>query len=393
MPLISHFQSKTEDSSSHSSYTTTMQGYGNSSVLDNTTGEGLVTTEKALRLYNAARLIVIITGPILLIAGVVCNTIALVILQKRKLNLNFSSYLSALAVCDSAFLICSVTTWVTYTMTGQNLAVKISCNLVYFLNYFPADLSAFILVALSLDRVLKIYLPTRKAVLNRLFRPKFVILGLVVLSMLANWHTLGGLKVDEGNNTVFSSCVGKTTGVNTYNQLHLYILDNIFYSVAPSLLIICFNTMIVMKVLSHSRVIQSRRSPDSIYVQASEHRRRREDYVTKAALTVTFTFVLFTTPVGIVFMLEPQADDLESYAMWFLVLQIAGIFMHLNHCVNMMLYCLIGPQFRAQFCRLFRRPRRVAPDQGVHVIVMPAVRSQVEQHFKAMTHHPTQLNC
>ena len=312
---------------------------------------------EAASLYAAADLTMVILGPILLVGGVTCNTVALIVLQKKKLNLHFSTYLSALAVCDSIFLICSLTSWITYTATGIDLAVTISCNLMYILNYYPAHLSSFILVALSFDRFCKIYFPMRKCILNR---PKHVIPTLVLLVIIGNWHMLGGLKEQPGS--PYLSCTGKNTIIQNYNSFHFDLLDSLFYSYAPSVLIVCLNTLILVRIYSHRRPIVQSGFPDAIQRFAAEQRRRRDDRVTRAAITVTFVFVFLTLPISIVFLLEPDSNYPLAHARWYLIALIMSIIMHLNHCINILLYCFVGPSFRAEFYKLFMH-RKVAPLQ------------------------------
>ena len=359
------------NTTANSSEKTTIQDCYNSSNLCESNDTNAQMSAEAASLYATANMLMVILGPILLVGGVTCNTVALIVLQKKKLNLHFSTYLSALAICDSIFLICSLTAWIMYTAAGINLPVTVSCNMFYILHFYSAHLSSFILVALSFDRFCMIYFPTRKFILNK---PKHVIPILGLLVIVGNWHMLGGLKEQPGN-PLYSSCKGKNTAIENYHTIYVSLLDSLFYTYAPSVLIICLNTLILVRIYSRRGPIVQSGFPDSIQNFAAEQRRRREDRVTRAAITVTFVFVLLTLPLSIDFLLEPDGNYPLDHARWYLVAQILNVIMHLNHCVNILLYCLVGPSFRAEFCKLFMR-KRVGPLPQPQVFAMQVVQEQ-----------------
>ena len=342
--------------------------YSNGYRSNNTNDQISVEAES---IYAAANILMTILGPILAVGGVTANTFAFIVLQKKKFNLHFSTYLSALAVCDSIFLICSLTVWITYTATGIDLAVTVSCNLVYILFCPPSHLSSFLLVAISFDRLYTIYFPMRKCTWNK---PKYVIPTLVLLVIICNWHMLGGLK-EQPENRPYLSCIGKNTAIQNYNAIFLWLLDSLFYTYGPSVFIVCLNTLILIRIYSRKRLVVQRGFPDSIQSFASEQRRQRRDRVTRAAITVTFVFVLLTLPVNIVCLLEPDKNYPLAYAKWYLAIQIAVIIMYLNHCINILLYCLAGPSFRAEFCNLFLRSK-VTPLQQPQIFVMQRIQEQ-----------------
>lgn len=128
---------------------------------------------------------IIYTG-LLVIVGLFGN--AYCVIQLRSTNLRrfaLSSYLFALAVSDSCFLL-SLTMLFFYNLGYAILSYPTLCQFTYYISYLSCFLSGWYIVALSIERCIAVYRPIRSYVSNIYSRSIVVICWITVLGMVLN---------------------------------------------------------------------------------------------------------------------------------------------------------------------------------------------------------------
>ena len=215
--------------------------------------------------------------------------------------------------------------------------VIVSCKIVSFLNYFAAQVSAWVRVFICLDRYLS---------LSRLHKTWFgqsksvliIIASIVSIFFVLNVHIL------------LFACYTKADGSIDTNS-HLYAVYPMWdfinlgvYNTVPFMLMSMFNSGVIYHLI-HLRQTST--------VQNSRIHHRS---ISVTLVITTCLFLLMTTPATISFAFF---IDTTSYT----VLHLLDCILYTYHILSFPLYLLTFTEFRHESLRLLklRPPRRVEP--------------------------------
>lgn len=290
------------------------------------------------------------------------------------LPLSFAGhYLLSLAVADSVFLVGEFLRWLN-TPNMHHLGVYIyfmdtndfMCRSVFFVRYVSKLASAWITVAITIERFLTIAFPLKVA---RISTPKSakITIGLVwlvslVMGMFPLW-TVAVLPYSEYPHT---ACLLSNEDLyNVFNWISLRIGSLLL----PGFLMLVFTILIGIYLGRATDVRLRKLSTSSAKCWASSGRRKTvwplERQLIVMLLAVAISFVVFRLPYAVTFYLNhykrrlfPGIDVWGRYRIYF-AYKMTDIFVSVNYASNFFLYCWCGSTFRKQLRTLFqsRRPR------------------------------------
>ena len=195
-------------------------------------------------------LIVGIYTPIM-VFGVIGNTLSFVVMVKKTRRSSTHNYLSTLCVMDTLFLVSSVIGWLIEHFWDIDTRLAIDCNFVYFFNRVPKHMSSWLLIAITMERLLVVYLPTKAKVITQVKAARVTIGALLVLMVAFEWLSLGAYK-DDGKSYSFNPCQGRSPRLQVYVDQHAWVRAAV-YSFIPSVMLVIINAAIATKFVMASR--------------------------------------------------------------------------------------------------------------------------------------------
>ena len=330
-------------------WTTQGNNMTDSQIHQNTTGSGLVAT---CALPQLATTLWKVGAPIIIVMGTLFNILTIIVLlRKRMRSLSYSRYLIVLAVCD--ILALNVGLLRHYIREVMKVDIRYlsdaGCKIHVFLVYFFTQFSAWILSYLTIKRFIAVWFPFKAKVFCT---PKkgtaaLVAIGVSLLAINAHFFwTMGLISFPLGPNEEKHLC-----GISDpeYLIFHSYIwpwVDAALSSYIPFIVMIVCNSLIIAKLL------QSKMNKKKTGGQSS-----RTHMKTMAAmlLSITFSFLILTTPISIY--------EAGSYLWWseeiykpcnnlILFWPIVNLLFYLNNAINFLCYCVSWPSFRREVMRM-----------------------------------------
>ena len=294
--------------------------------------------------------LLLVLCPVLLLVGSVGNVLSLVVLSRRNLRVSvITPYLLALAVFDTSMLYSGLLHDWFSAIKGQQIRFvsSVLCKIQLFLLVVSKWMSAWILGAVSVHRLLSVVLPLRTRLWFTYNAGVVVICTLAVFAGGVNTHfffTHGYAAVRIGNVTHHLHCAK----LHPYFAMRIWPwMDFILGSLIPFMLILCCNVLIA------TRIRQLKRQRDAL----SEHRNEgvqgeaKTRSMTIMLLTTSALFLILTAPMMIYFIGRPywrKDATPHIYAKLDLVFASANILQYSNHAANFYLYFLSGKEFRRQ---------------------------------------------
>ncbi|CAH1796313.1 unnamed protein product [Owenia fusiformis] len=303
--------------------------------------------------YKASEAIWKYVSPFLIFGGLIGNTLSIVVLMCSKMRQTTSSlYLSTLAVSDSLVLVLGLGRHWMRSVVGTDIreVEEWLCKAHLFLLYSAVDFSAWILVAVTIDRVITVYFPLQSKRISTRTSTCVTMVVIFVVILLINGHFL------FTHGTFYLDWYG-----TVYTYLCTYIDDNDFFhntiwtwldlsvaSLVPFLMLIICNTLIIVKLMRS----QKRRQEMNVSSSRTDHTRS----MTIMLLAISFIFVILTSPIVIYLKGHQESTKDRSplaEARDKLVWAIVNMFLYLNNAINFFMYCLSGGRFREEMRKLF----------------------------------------
>ena len=288
--------------------------------------------------------------PISLLVGVVGNTLAIITLVRMR-NTSGTYFLIALTLADFGVL----TSWATFWLQHKFSPVFMNyydygCKIVLFVFYSSIHGSVSILVTMTAERFIVVWFPFQA---KTICKKKNCIIAIVLVSVVIlsinshNLFTRQLIHIGNGTSVCLESNIAKID--MPHGHFHVYVwpwIDATIYSFFPIISIFTLNTLIIGKI----------KSADKMTGKNTKESKSQSDQITKTLLIVSFAFLILTSPIGIMLLVEKSwqfQDDPYQYAVWRVLRSIAGLMECMNHSINFFLYCLGGERFRRAVARLF----------------------------------------
>ncbi|XP_052706715.1 growth hormone secretagogue receptor type 1-like [Crassostrea angulata] len=326
-------------------------------ILSSQEGQDFINedTTDLFRTHKLQRNLKLYLSPILLVIGLIGNTLSFVFLRydkEKKMSIN--AYLSALALADIMVLISGLLSLWVQEVTGVDFfrSVDISCKVWNVIAFTSSIFSVWLIVAITAERFIVVCFPLAAHRICNKNRAIGIIVFLLVFSVCFNAHFL----VTTGIVNIGSSRLcDALDGYKTFIRKVWTWVDATMYCFFPLFIISALNTVIISKVITATkkrRNLQHLKRSTSVGLK---QRQRRDIKLNVMLLTVSITFCISSTPMVILMVTEvlfqKNASPRKSAAL-LLARTICELLMYVNHSINFFLYCISGQSFTKIFMKL-----------------------------------------
>ena len=325
---------------------------------------------ESLPMYRASVELKRVCLPFIIAAGTFGNVV--VVLIQRRFPSNHRSclsvYFTALAVSDTMALWTAwfwvletfgVTLSVEYHLhrNYSDVVVDALCRVRVWAAYTFGQISAWILVSMTIHRALSIVLPHRTNKFLTQTSTWNVVVFIVLLCTLSNAHIFYGHSLRPANDGQTAVCFFSFVN-GRYGDFfsRLWVWEDIVVAVfLPFTCLIVTNSVLVRKVGQSLREARENLADGRSDQFAS--REKKMSSMTLTLIAMSIAFLVLTSPVCVYMILERTlADDMvrdvRVRAASELGFSVGMVMWFTNVAINFYLYCLTGARYRAEFLRL-----------------------------------------
>lgn len=295
-------------------------------------------------------------SPVMLILGTIGNVFSILILTRKSLRIQATTavYLVALSLNDLAVLYTGLFRnwiWITFGIDFRHFSEP-GCKVHMWMTYNTLDVSAWILVVVTLERVGLVWHPQKIKFRCNKNTAVIVLLSVIGSIMLVNSHVLygiGNVVKEENNQTVLRLCTFEN---ETYQRFYMQMwhwIDLVKFNAIPFLIIFFGNICIIAKV--YKRKLNAKVLP-----LGTQHFSKANS-LTITLIVLNTTFLISSTPISIYLALyDTWSLNATNHTNARLVLAwaIVNLLMYANNTINFFLYCFSGRNFRQEVKRLCR---------------------------------------
>ncbi|XP_069669921.1 thyrotropin-releasing hormone receptor isoform X2 [Periplaneta americana] len=295
---------------------------------------------------------------IVIALGTVGNCISVLVFFTTKLKkLSSSFYLAALAVSDTGFLISLFATWLnSFGVSLFNTSGL--CEMNIYLTFVCSFLSAWFVVAFTVERFIAVRYPLRRPSMCTVARAKIVLASLTVLALILYVPSIWLAQIKTHDDKPICDLNPQ------YTELALVInhVDFVVTFILPFFMIATLNAWISLMVWQLARIRRGltltsthiRRDSNCRLPQHSVRSSGSQTKVTKMLLVVSTVFLCLNLPSYVLRVrLYVQGSESKSQQENLPILQhVAHVLFNSNFGINFVLYCVSGQNFRRAFCSL-----------------------------------------
>lgn len=294
-------------------------------------------------------------APTLIIVGTISNVLMIIVLMaSRKMRSQTNSvYLTCLAVLDIIILNTGLLRH--YIKNTKDYDIRLqstaACRLHIFIVYFTIQFESWVLVNLTLERLLAVMLPHK---LRIIFSKKkaaiyLFITGIILFTL--NLHYFFFFHIRNYSDAVpIQMCLNDVEYTYFYDNVWAW-LDLLFASLIPFMVIFISNIMIIIRVILKKRLAKTSGSSFKM------------TNMTASLLVVSFLFLLTTSPICIFLLINFDMESEEEHFYVSMIFDILNLIYYINNSINFFLYCITSRRFRQQFLIVFKiRSARVSTE-------------------------------
>ena len=271
-----------------------------------------------------------------------------------------SVYAAALGVADNIFLGTLVPYYV-YSWTGNSdMYSKVWNGKLYlYLYYTSCYISVWLVVAMSVDRLIIVRFPLHAARLCSIKKTKIAIaviyLAVFIPCIYMLVFTDDVIILDSGSFPTFTD-----KGAELYQYRIVPWVDVVFYLLVP-LSLMCFTNILIVHELRKISRIKLVETPQGFTGKSKSGKPKHvasktEIQMTVMATTICVAFFVFMIPLFITYVavwaFGSELSEEESVA-WNNALAITVMLPAANSGTNFLLYCFAGRKFREELVELF----------------------------------------
>ncbi|ELU16410.1 hypothetical protein CAPTEDRAFT_213630 [Capitella teleta] len=297
--------------------------------------------------------------------GLICNTLSIGVFAASPAlrRTTTGHFLIALSAADFCFLFGELLRWMnnqpgSHQFPGPNFANEhwFWCKFMHSLRYSSKLASAWVTVAITLERFITIRFPLQVATISRPTRARFLIALIAMAACLLCVYPFWTVGLKDWQSKLY--CL--ITNRKVYENWSMVVL-RFGTLVIPSICIIILTSLIICNLQkAHTRRChyqEGQQVPTSIQRQ-----------LTFMLLAVAISFVILRLPNAIAYYFNhykrnmwPSLTMLNSNRI-FVAYKVTDIIATTNYCLNFFLYCVCGSVFRRQVavcCRCGGNNRRL----------------------------------
>ena len=298
--------------------------------------------------------------PIIFAFGVTGNILTLFVVRRMGVkNQPTLVFITFLAITDCVVLCIGLPNyWISYVFDfSLRGASNVNCKLYLFFIYTSMQYSSWILVGVSVERLIKTYFPFRY---RRLFTNKKAVIGLIFtlcLLCLIDGHLLFTNGINEYTE---GECGSLNEKQFWFDEKVFVYIDFTFLSALPFLAMLSCNIFIAKTL----RKIQVERRT-MVRRESRKRANRVSVKMTKMLLVCTSFFLVATAPISVYFILDSyltpkyeEQNDLRSQARMELAWTISYLLQFTNYSINFYLYTAVNSRFLKELKALMQcQPR------------------------------------
>ncbi|XP_060576933.1 C-C chemokine receptor type 1-like [Ruditapes philippinarum] len=316
--------------------------------------------------------------PVMIVLGTVGNSLSIIVLTRKSIRSSTTAvYLTVLAFSDLIVLYAGLLRqWIIYLFDVDiRKLTEFGCKINIWLVYSSLHFSAWILIVLTMERVISAWLPHKARTLCKRKSAIALVNCLGVFILGLNSHMLYGMvfkySFDDDGNLQYAKCVEIDENYDVFFNKTWPWIDFCAFCFIPFSVILIGNALILIKVLASRRKVISQVVP--IRKDGRDHlagRKTKQASMPVLLFTLNIVYLLSTSPVsiyniGYTFWIK-NANQQET-AVLDLWLAVVNIFMYVNNSLNFFLYCLSGTKFRREVRRIicvWRQGKGIRSKQG-----------------------------
>ena len=312
--------------------------------------------QKSSTMYETERKIIGSVLFVVIVLGVGGCILSLLVWTKgRQRNTSTAKFLSALAAVD--LLVLSVSAMDFFIYLIWKLSVKdeniYACKILVFIIYTLQSLSSWILVCVTVERVIGVWRPHKLKVICTKGKA-YLISGVtaIVIILIYLPTVITSDLVIFGGNLKYCYVSSDPIHVETFLWMDLVILY-----IAPWIILLICNTLILFKIGLKQRdrkrkfVTMRRRSDKTLSA------------VTTRIVAMNLAFCCCNAPIVILDLIQYTSDS-QVHIQHYILRHIFQLLMYINNSINFVLYSTFGTSFRQDLVDLLfpsrRRSRRLS---------------------------------
>ena len=293
------------------------------------------------------RTIIIYIYPIIIFTGTLGNVLSFAVLMRRSMrDTSVYFYLAMLAIADLCVLYVSgLRAWARQVFEVELLHTsQFGCKSVMLLFLVSLHMSAWLVVAMTVDRFVAVWFPFKASELCVVHRARLVCAVSFVLILVYNLHVLFTVNLHDLGYKLHCGAMR-----DDYFMTAIFpTMKLVSYSILPFTLVLLFNGAIILRLWLSSSLIRGSHGESARRGTNPQHK------ITVMLLIVSFVWLVLTGPFTLEPLLRLDGDrGGRSLARLYLSKSICFLMLYTNHSINFYIYCVTGRKFRLQLLEMF----------------------------------------
>ena len=292
-------------------------------------------------------------SPVIIVVGTVGNVLSIIVFCQKGLRVkSTSAFLIGLAVVDTLVLFTGLLRWWISELLSIDIRIfsLVGCKTHIFLTYAAIHCSAWILVAVTIERFISVFLPMKSRQICTRHRAIVSMVAIIVFLTALNAHFFWSYTLNtSAQNVTYCEFDIRYEG---FAYMTWPWIDAFVASYIPFAVMLVCNVAIISKLINATLM---RKSSMNVGRNVSN----KMGTLTAMLLTLNLIFLLTTSPIAIFLAFQEhfEVDTPISKARFELAWYVVLILQHSNSALNFFLYCLSGARFRKEFVALLCRRR------------------------------------
>ena len=285
-----------------------------------------------------------ITVPLILVVGLIGNLVTMSVMQRKSFEKHLFRYMiTALAVSDSVLVILApfnkmfVIEWLGFDFRSYS---QLTCKTFFWFWRNAKMTSSWFIVLVSIERFIAVWFPFKsRQLVTKQFFWFSILLNYV---MAATFNTIWVYLTDS---VVNGTCqVNKSLNGNVKMEQFFVILGTCLYSIVPSILIVCLNTLTIRRLVNQRKSL--------VQVTSKSNKAKETSMITIMLACNSLAFVMLVVPITLMhcYALFTGSSDLytSKEPITATMREITQTLEQLNYAINFILYSACSTTFRKE---------------------------------------------
>lgn len=287
--------------------------------------------------------------------SIVLNSAAVLTISKLKPFTTSSLYVILLAIFDSLALIAKLL-FLRLTLHDVDLG-DAGCKIISFFGSFLDQFSVWILVLLTIERFVAVWLPLKVSCWFTMFRARIAVIVTAMCLLLINSNilvTLRQVETDRGRNCFFHA------EYEFFVTRVWYWMESCLSAIIPCIILTILNYLIICRMRTsmdkQKQMLSGMENPNTT-------KQAHKTHLTVMLVTVSVSFVIMVLPLAVFNVFRGTWDTSTSAherAKFYMTAEITHFLADCNHGLNFLFYFLSSRRFR-RMCWMILRCKSYYP--------------------------------